>query len=232
MNQHSSFAPSTPPEKTAAEEDFQAAKSLRLIAMAISVIFHPLWMPFAISAFLLWVHRYELPQIDAYTHFRVMSSICVNTLILPLGTLLLLKATGFVSSIQLPNRRDRIVPYMAIMIYYWWIYRVFAFDKAFPQVLNPFLLGNFVAIILVFLCNIFFKISAHATAAGSILAVMILLSKDPYLNPSLPIMAAILLSGFILTSRLVLHAHQPVEVYTGFVVGFVSQMLAVIWLSG
>ncbi|MBX6380550.1 hypothetical protein BXY57_0100 [Thermoflavifilum aggregans] len=232
MDQQHALTPSSPSGDTQPESSFQASPLLRAAAMVVSFIFHPLWVPFAVSEFLLWVHRYELPQLDAYTHFRVMSSICVNTLILPLGTLLLLKATGFVQSIQLHSRQERIVPYMAIMIFYWWVYRVFAFDQAFPQVLKPFLLGNFIAIILVFLCNIFFKISAHATAAGSILAVMILLSRDPYLNPALPVMGAVLLSGLVLTSRLILNAHQPLEVYTGYAAGFISQMLAVIWLSG
>lgn len=232
MNQQNPLSPAASADETSAEPSFRASAPLRFVAMCVSIIFHPLWIPLAVSAFLLWIHRYELPQLDAYTHFRVMSAICVNTLVLPLGTILLLKAAGFVQSVQLHSRRERVVPYMAIMIFYWWIYRVFAFNQAFPQILTPFLLGNFIAIILVFLCNIFFKISAHATAAGSILAVMILLSRDPYLDPFLPIMGAILLSGLVLTSRLVLNAHQPLELYIGYVAGFLSQMLAVIWISG
>ncbi|MCL6524478.1 MAG: phosphatase PAP2 family protein [Thermoflavifilum sp.] len=224
------FSHRASPTEVVSESGTQWPYLLRWMAQSISILFHPLWIPFAVSEFLLWVHRYELPQINDYFHFRVMSSIAVNTLILPLGTIVLLKAVGFVQSVQLHTRQERIVPYMAVMIYYWWIYRAFAYDKNFPQVLTPFLLGNFITIILVFLCNIFFKISAHAAAMGSVVAVMILLGQDPYLNPTLPILVAILLSGIVLTSRLIVDAHFPMEVYTGFVVGFMSQILAMIWI--
>ncbi len=51
------------------------------------------------------------------------------------------------------------------------------------------------------------------------------------MNVALPLAIAVLLSGIAGTSRLVLDAHTPAEVWTGFIVGILAQVVAYLILG-
>ncbi|WP_341834119.1 hypothetical protein WJU16_13995 [Chitinophaga pollutisoli] len=54
---------------------------------------------------------------------------------------------------------------------------------------------------------------------------------DMGMNVSLPLAGAVLLAGIAGTSRLVLDAHTPREVWSGFIVGILAQVGAY-WIVG
>jgi hypothetical protein len=77
-----------------------------------------------------------------------------------------MKPLGFISSYKMPTARERTIPLMATMIFYFWISHVFNnMAGAVPQVLKVLLLGNFWGIIVVFIVNIFTRVSMHTSAA-------------------------------------------------------------------
>jgi membrane-associated phospholipid phosphatase len=80
----------------------------------------------------------------------------------------------------------------------------------------------FTAVILLTIISFFWKISAHMTGLGGLLAVVLILgNKFPTFEVLYPLLCALLLCGVVASSRLLLQAHRPVEVYAGWMLGFV-----------
>src|SRR5690606_21261825 len=102
-------------------------------------------------------------------------------------------------------------------------------------------LGTLIALMVSFVINNFGKVSMHATAAGGLLALTILMISrfsTPWFILPLPwlhdlevptvylLYLVILLAGCICTARLIGEKHRPPEVYLGFGVGLVSLWIA------
>ena len=189
-------------------------------------MFHPVFIPLLITWFLVYSHPFYFTR----SHFLVYGPVIENTIILPVFTVLMLKALKFIKSFYLREQKDRIIPYMATMIYYFWLYLALhkQMDPPYPAIFIAFLLGNFIAIILIFMVNIFLKVSMHTTAAGGMLGVILLMLGDPYVNITLPLMIVLLIAGLIATSRMILSAHNNMEIYSGFLIGIFSQLIAML----
>jgi hypothetical protein len=74
--------------------------------------------------------------------------------------------------------------------------------------------------------NIYFKISMHAIGMGGLIGMMLMVLFDGLMLSGLPLMSAILLTGLVITSRLIASDHQKGDVAAGFLVGLGSQVLA------
>src|SRR5260370_2922369 len=83
-----------------------------------------------------------------------------------LVSVLLMKALGFISSIHLKTQRDRIIPYIVCMIYYWWMWYVLHNQPEFPKQCVILSFAIFLASIGGLMANINMKVSMHAIAAG------------------------------------------------------------------
>jgi hypothetical protein len=203
---------------------------LRGTATLISVIFHPLFIPLYVTGLLIASHPIQFADFSARGQLAILGPVIENTIILPLAVVLLLKPLGFINSMRLLTQKDRIVPYVATMIFYYWLYRVSAYHsqdhEQFPALLCVYLLGNFIAVILAFLANIIMKISLHGIAMGSVIGILLVMGNDPYFNVSGVLMAAFLLAGLVATSRLILFAHRSREIYYGIALGIFAQLLA------
>jgi membrane-associated phospholipid phosphatase len=70
------------------------------------------------------------------------------------------------------------------------------------------------------------KTSLHMIGIGGILSFIIIMSFEYKLNYNLIIAILFVLAGVIAVSRLALKAHLPKEVYIGFLVGMVSQLIS------
>jgi len=93
------------------------------------------------------------------------------------------------------------------------------------------LLGSFWGVIAIFMVNIFFKISMHTTAAGSAVGLMLVLLFLSPVNMILPFFAVLIVAGIIGTARLLLSAHQPAQIWLGYIVGFLVQIAAYFYLK-
>jgi hypothetical protein len=99
---------------------------------------------------------------------------------------------------------------MAFMVHKWYIP---GFLKAFFYTLPAL---SFVLLLI----NNWYHISLHAAGTGSFTALLILLSFRMS-APLFPfVTVAVLLSGTVISSRLLLGSHTEGQVYTGFAAGF------------
>lgn len=199
----------------------------RLIAKTISVLLHPLFMPFFSFVLAYWLDDsigYFTPKELMYFNYAMVA--CM-TIIFPLISTLILLRGKLINSLEMPDRKERSLPYAMTLFYYgrtYYLLQKFPYD---PPVLSM-LFGAMLALAFSLLINRRWKISAHAVGAAGVVAT---LAGLMVLNASIPLAAlvlSVLLLGAVCSARLVLKSHTPAQVYAGVVVGFVPVFLCVV----
>lgn len=200
---------------------------IRIAAHFFSVVFHPLFIPAYVVAFLLNFHPSLFAGFSSGAKLMLLLSTILNTAFFPAFSLLIMKGLGFIRSVLLPSRQERIGPYLASMIFYFWAARVFfKFQPQLPPLLPSFMTGVFLTSIAALIINIFFKISMHATGCGGLLGIFIVIMNSNSMLMTWPLAAALLITGLVCTSRFIVSDHSQKEIYTGLLVGLLCQLIA------
>lgn len=212
-------------------EVYRHSAAVRFPAKVFSYIFHPLFVPLYVTWYLVFVHHGYFAGFSEKSKTWILLRVALNMVFFPAFTVLLLKGLGFIESIFLKKQRDRIVPYMASGIFFFWMYLVFRNQPEIPRILTAFTFGVFLASSLALLANIYFKISMHAIGCGGMLGLMIVvLNTNPASPFTVPFLAAILITGIVCTSRLIVSDHTPKHIYIGLLFGFIAQVISAAFL--
>jgi hypothetical protein len=209
-------------------EQLQIKRSLLLTipAKVISYVFHPIFIPTYVFIFLMQHVPYEFAGISPYQLQLRLFSIFWLTAFFPAFAVFLLWRLKFSESIFLRTQKERIVPYIITMFFYWWMYYLSRNFTDQPAVLKFFYMGIFVATVFGLILNNYFKISLHAMGVGGALAAIILFAFY-YQSPwSVSISIAALITGVVCTSRFLVSDHTNKEIYTGLFVGIGCQLAA------
>lgn len=207
-------------------DSFGQPAALRFPAHVISVVFHPLFIPIYVCLFLMFWHPLVFAGITPQGKVRFLASIFVNLTLLPAAAVFLLWRLKFIDNIYLRTQRERIIPYAVTMVFSFWAWNVFRQIPAAPPLFVDFLFGTFIAVIAAWMANIYFKISMHGLAVGGMLMFTILVSLYADGSTGQYIAAALLIAGVVCTARLIVSDHKPAEVYSGLVLGALSQYIS------
>lgn len=199
--------------------------ALRFLARLVSVVLHPLFIPVYVAWFLIYVHHL-FPAADAGDKGLLLLRFGVMYTLFPLATVLLLKGLGFIQSVTLRTQKERIIPYIACGLYYFWMWYVLRNQSGTPVQLVLFALGIFLASSLSLMLNSYFKISMHALGAGVAVAFMSILALHSATEFGFYISVTLLATGLICTARLINDDHRPFDVYAGLAAGILSQLVA------
>lgn len=194
---------------------------LRTAAKVVSFVFHPLFIPVYLGWFFIYVLRL-FPSHDGWRQTLLLIQFFVNYALLPLVTVLIAKGLGFINSVYLKTQKDRIIPYMATMVFYFWVWYVFK-NQGFPKEAVGFALAVFLSTCLGVFFNNYLKVSMHGLSVGVVLTLMVILSLRSGTNFGPYLSIAFLLAGIICTARLITNDHNPKEVYAGLLLGGVAQ---------
>jgi len=218
---------------------------LRIAAHIISLLFHPLLMVTYMLVLLLLINPYLFGVNSVLDRTYLLLLVFLSTFVIPGFAVTMMRTLGLVQSIQLKTRQERIGPYIATGIFYLWMVRNFWDNPDIPTAYTSFVLGATMGLFLAFLINLFTKISAHAVGMGGLLAMVIITmwlfsygtftvnlgSMGSYeVSMYIVLSLVILLCGIVGTSRLLLDAHDPRDLYGGYLVGFLSQFIALRFL--
>lgn len=199
-------------------------QSKHIIAKALSAIFHPLMLPVYLALGLLFLPQFA-PPIATASKWQAISIVAYTFVILPVSILYILARIGKITSIQLNEQRERFLPMLLIAISYIIGLRVLhVFDA--PATLILLMRGVCLAIILVALISIIWKISAHTTAIGGALGIIILLSVIYKTNLSSLAAFITIFAGAIGWARLYLERHTVKQVNYGFLAGFSTMIIS------
>ncbi len=165
----------------------------------------------------------------------------IYTIFYPLIGVLLLRGTGFIDSFGIPEKKQRIAPYILTSVFYLWFFVNVKGNPDFPSELSMIVLGGCIAIFLCFFVNIFDKISAHAAGVAGLLMNSILifwlfsdghllvkLNKADYWEISMiyAILIITLIAGLVSTARMALKSHNIHQIIGGWFVGLLSPIIA------
>ncbi len=198
---------------------------IEFLAKFISYVFHPLFIPLYITYFIIQIHSYQFAGISDWGNLRILLQVFVNCTFLPLASILLLRALNFIDSVFLRTQRDRIIPYIICMIFYFWNWYVFKNNHEIKDLVSVSM-AIFNASVLGFLVNISMKVSMHAISVGVMTTFVALLAFSDSSSFSFYLSIALLIAGIVCTSRLIVSDHSQKEIYYGFLVGILSQLAA------
>jgi hypothetical protein len=193
-----------------------------------SIVFLPLLLPLYGALYVIYTNPYSYPDASAYG--LTLIRVGLLTFLFPAFTIGLLAALKFIKSVNVYDRQERIIPYISAGFFYIWAYVVFKKEGFDPQI-SFILLGSTIAVFVDFLLNILVaKVSMHATGAGGMVAVIMILLPYSYVNVMPLFIATIICAGCVGAARLALKAHTEREVYLGYMTGFISFMVAASFL--
>ncbi len=190
----------------------------RRAANIISYLFHPLLMPLIGFLVISYSGRY-LDHLD-YRLQRFIGMVFFGlTFVLPVTFIPVYYFTRLIRSFKMPDRRDRIIPFYITLIFYLIAYLLIQKTQV-GWIYQDFVLASCITLFLVLVISFFWKISVHMAGLGGIVALITCLSIMLQTDLSLFLMISILMTGFTAYARLRINAHDYLQVYSGFLLGF------------
>lgn len=217
---------------------------MRTIAHAISFVFHPLLVMTYVAILIAFINPYLFGvhhASDEQIVVKYILPVFAYTFIIPICLTAMMLFLGFIESIQMEDRKERIGPLIGVMTFYFLMSYTFYKNPEIPNACTIFMVGSSIGLAVAFFINNFSKISLHALGMGGLLGMVIItmmyFSYGSFTIGSISmsmnflLMLVIIISGLVGTSRLLLEAHEPMDLYGGFFIGFGTQFLALTILS-
>lgn len=193
------------------------------LAKIISTVVHPLLVPALIAFISVWSNPYSFGGWQ-YGGFFIVQLI-IWTFLIPTIGLALMHNLFFKESHDIDERAMRILPYFLYMscfsIGFYAIYKL-----PIPQVAKGIVGGFILSMTFSFFGNNFLKVSRHGVAMGALISALIVLLSITTRSLDLPIIGSLLLTGFVLSSRIILKNYALRELVVSFLIGFSSQIVA------
>ncbi len=199
---------------------------VRMFAQVVSFVFHPLFIPSYITAYLLYADPYAFAGLNDKLKALKLVSVAFSTAFLPLFSVALMKQLGFIKSIFLRLQKDRIIPYIVCMIFYFWAWYV-SKNLHDSSSLVAMLLAVFLSCIAGMMANIYYKISMHGIAVGALMVLFLWMAFTSAVPLGIYLPAAILVTGLVCTARFIISDHNSFEIYSGLLLGGLCQLVAI-----
>jgi len=209
------------------------------LARLISNIFHPVFMPTIGIIMIYFVgnvpgfNSYSIKS-DKYTALLAITILFIATCIIPLFIAVLLKQLKVISSLQMPYKEERTIPFVLTCLCYFCAYYLLKYhlELNLNGLIFYFIFFGMFATILGFFITLFWKISIHMIGIGGVAGILTLLSKTSDDILLYPLIITFFCAGLIAFSRLQLKAHNPKQIIVGFCLGFGCEILGLFYLIG
>ena len=155
---------------------------------------------------------------------RILLIVFMFTFIFPVVNILILYSLKRIPAITLSNQRDRTFPYLVTALFYFGLFYLML-DMNIWTILKISVIGAGFAILMTALVNLKFKISAHMVGIGGLLGVLLCVSYLIKFDMTPFYILVIILAGLLGFARLKLEEHKPYQIYSGFLMGLVAQVV-------
>ena len=176
--------------------------------------------------YLIYLHPSYFLGFSEKSKLLKLMTVINNNVFFPMLVVALLKGLGFSKSIQLSTQKERIVPYIASITFFFWTYYVFRSQPETPRVMVNMCRAMFFASSAALIINNYVKISMHAIACGGMLGLAYIMIADGTVFSGISMMAAISITALVITARKIASNHTWFELITGLLVGLICQMTA------
>lgn len=210
-----------------ADRRIASPRWLRLPAHFFSFVFSPLLAPtYALLA--AWATT-VLRLLPGGTIANIILVVAGLTCVFPLAAIALMYVLKIVSDPGLNNRKERTLPFVVSLAGYA-ATLVFFIHIVAPWWLTMFMAGGIATLVISLIVTLRWKISIHLAAMGGTVAFILRLIQTgvTIFDAEGWLAAAILASGLVGTSRMILYRHTPWQVAAGFLNGFLCVYLAML----
>lgn len=199
------------------------------LAMAISVIFQPIFVPLYSLIILFNADTYITYAVQPEVKKFIFLITLLNTVILPMGVFYYFYRAKLIESFQMHTAKERSLPFLSTLVFH--MSTFYLFTKApMPSLFQNLVMGAAISVSTAFVINLKWKVSIHMLGMGGIVGTFIGMVLRYQVNAVPLVMALVILSGIVGYARLKLNAHTPLQVYVGFVLGTVIMTGAVVML--
>ena len=168
-----------------------------VLAKAISIIFHPLFIIGYVLTFLMMTNPYIFGFSSDKAQGLVIISIVTISVMFPMVAIFMMKALGLISTMEMADKKERIGPLIVTGLFYMWLYVNVRNNDNIPGALSFFILGSTISVFFALMINSFSKISLHTIDRlkvtnvlqidasiddSAIHAVAVVLTRDNYDN--------------------------------------------------
>ncbi len=200
-------------------------KFLLVAARAVSLLFSPFYFPTAAFAVLIYFSYLNLLPLQQ--KLLILAMVYIFTVALPQFSIYLYRYINGWARHQLGNRERRIIPYiLSITSYGCLLYMIKA------NHMPGYMMGIIVtALAIQIVCSILtplIKPSTHAAAAGGVIGCILAFSLIFRFDPTLWLCIAILLTGAVASSRIILRFHNLTQVTLSIIIGIACGFLCIL----
>lgn len=192
------------------------------LAKFISYFFHPInFSIIGALLYFLFIPKYIYKPLE----HTILIVLFIGTYVFPMLLLYLMKKFGLIHSYHMATIEERKFPtllFISISIFMgYWLYRT-----TVVNLLSLFYFGYGMCLIGSYILLYFnLKISLHTAAIGGLIGFLIYFSYHFEINLIVLFMGLFILAGIIASARLRLNAHILSEVFWGFFIGILSQLI-------
>lgn len=201
----------------------------RPLSHIVSAIFHPFFFPTYATLMVIYMHPYRYRSYnEAYT-YMILGIIFLLTFIFPALSLVVMRGVDLIKSFRLEERKQRYIPYITGALFYLLAFLMFkpgSTTQIQDVIITRMMFGGVLTIFGCMIINLNLKVSLHTTAAAAMVGLILYSAPGSFFNMEMPFLLSILIAGLVGTARLSLNAHEPREVYVGYLVGIFSMFLA------
>jgi len=185
----------------------------------ISVLFHPALIP-TLIIFMLYVADYPMFT-SGIMYWHMILKTFLTTGLIPAISIYMMYRMRFLKSLHLENRQERQLPFAIMSIFYSFVTIVYVFSQQGGLEFILILSGVSLSVLVVTFITKFHKISVHTVGVSGMLGSLVGLQWiSPIQSLLYPILFSIFMTGIVMSARLKLNAHTPLETFTGLFVGF------------
>jgi len=209
----------------------------RKLSVAISAVLHPLLMPTLLFALLFYYAPVITQPINEKAAAYLLLAVFITTFLLPMISITALRFSdvfrhGKFYALSIPGRKERILPFFFTSLFY--LITTYMFFSKFKvnQVLVVILGATTLIILMISIITLFIKVSAHSASAGAMIGFLLALGiKYPQGKMVWPLILILILGGMVMSARLYLDTHKPVDVLIGSVIGLSVSITSIIFFA-
>jgi membrane-associated phospholipid phosphatase len=202
-------------------------KLLIVLARILSTVFRPVYYP-TVGIIILLTSTY-LILLPWSFRLAILSLVYVFTIALPAGATYLYRRIRKLSRYELRHRQKRWGPYIIHLVCY-----IACMQVMMALRLPRFMIGVIAASALIqctcILINMKWKVSVHSAGSGGVIGALVAYSFIFSFNPVWWLCLAILVSGLVMTSRMLLRQHSLWQVLGGTAVGIICGYYGIIFM--
>ena len=197
------------------------------LSILISSIFHPLLFPTYYLLIFLNT-QFGFLFIPEKGKWMITGLIFITTFLLPMLVTAVFGRSF--SKLFFANLQDKRSLLLATSIFFYITTYYFLTEIQLSPMLTIFILGSTSLLVLTIVISAFWNISVYMIALGALFGAFLCIALTLKIDMLLLLITLIILAGFIGYSRLKFSFHQPLQIYSGFLLGTIIMYLHFFYL--